>query len=105
MHILKKHAMLPRAALGAGLGAILAVIGAAPCTIFGLLLFAAAPAHAQLFKDDELYKRAAQLEAQRAADTKRTSEIEARTDARAEQQGRVLIDLTQQIDEIGRAHV
>ena len=98
MHILKKYAMRPGAALGAGLGAAPRVASAALTTSFCLLLFAAAPAHAQLFKDDELYKRAAQLEVQRAADIKRTAEIEARVDARAEQQGKVLIDLTQQID-------
>ncbi len=79
-----------RAALGARLGGILA-----------LVLLAAAPAQAQLFKDDELYKRAAQLEAQRVSDARRADQIEARTaaqEARAEQQGRVLIDLMQQID-------
>lgn len=85
---------LPRAALGAVLGALLV-------PVLALTLLAAAPARAQLFKDDELYKRAAQLEAQRAADVKRADQIEARAatqEARSEQQGRVLIDLTQQIE-------
>ena len=66
-----------------------------------LTLLFAAPAQAQLFKDDDLYKRAAQLEAQRAADVRRIEQIEARAatqEARGEQQGRVLIDLTQQIE-------
>ena len=88
----------PRMALGAVLGAFLTQM-LAPA--LALALLAAAPAHAQLFKDDELYKRAAQLEAQRAADVKRAEQIEARAatqEARSEQQGRVLIDLTQQID-------
>lgn len=63
-----------------------------------MLILGAPPAGAQLFKDEAHYKRTEQLEAQRAADQRRTDQIEARVDARAEQQGKVLIDLTQQID-------
>jgi tol-pal system protein YbgF len=85
MKLTNVMAMRPRAALGATLG---------------LLILASLPAHAQLFKDEELYKRASQLEAQRAADQKRTDQIESRVDARAEQQGKVLIDLTQQIESL-----
>ena len=81
-------------ALGATLGAVL------------LATLCAIPAEAQLFKDEEIYKRATQIEAQaeakRAADAVRVEQIEkrleAKFDARTEQQGKVLIDLTQQID-------
>ncbi len=85
MNVTNILTMPPRAALGAALG---------------LLLLSVQPVHAQLFKDEELYKRTGQLEAQRAADQKRTDQIETRIDARAEQQGKVLIDLTQQIESL-----
>lgn len=62
--------------------------------ILGATILLASPAHAQLFKDDLLYKRVDQLEAQRKADQGRADQAE----ARAEQQARVLIDLTQQIE-------
>lgn len=94
MHTINKHTGPARVALGAAIGAV-----------FGIFVAGTQPAYAQLFKDDELYKRAAQLESARAADLKRIEQIEARADARGaaqdarvEQQGRVLIDLTQQID-------
>jgi tol-pal system protein YbgF len=60
-----------------------------------LACLAAAPAaHAQLFKDEEIYKRVQQLDAQRAADVRR---IEA-AETRAEQQARSLVELNQSID-------
>ena len=62
---------------------------------------AATPAQAQLFKDDELYKRTGQLEAQRGVDLRRTEALENRATAqegRAEQQAKILVDLTQQIE-------
>lgn len=66
--------------------------------VLGAFLLCAAPAYAQLFKDDELYKRTAQLEAQRAADQRRADQTDARVDARADQQSKALVDLTQQIE-------
>lgn len=69
--------------------------------VLGVFLLCVTPAHAQLFKDDELYKRVAAAEAQRAADIRRTEAMEARAtaqEARAEQQSRALVDLTQQIE-------
>ena len=67
---------------------------AALAAVLGVFLLCASAAHAQLFKDEELYKRAAQLEAQRAADQRRADQ----TDARTEQQSKALVDLTQQIE-------
>ena len=67
-----------------------------------MVLLAAQPAFAQLFKDEDHLKRTSQLEAQRAADVKRVEQLESRLeskfDARTEQQGKVLIDLTQQVE-------
>ena len=66
--------------------------------VLGGFLLCTTPAYAQLFKDDELYKRTAQLEAQRAADQRRADQTDARVDARADQQSKALVDLTQQIE-------
>ena len=81
---------------------VISALTAATCA--AVLLLANAPAHAQLFKDEEIYKRAAQIEAQaeskRAADAARVERIEKRLDTRTDQQARVLIDLTQQIDSL-----
>ena len=93
----------PRTALGAVLGAISSGAATASATALGAwLLLAGAPSQAQLFKDEEIYKRAAQIETQaetrRAADAARVEQIERRLDARTDQQAKVLIDLTQQID-------
>lgn len=76
------------------LGALLQAAGVAAW-------LAATPAQAQLFKDDELYKRTGQLEAQRGVDLRRTEALENRATAqegRAEQQAKILVDLTQQIE-------
>ena len=69
--------------------------------VLGVFLLISTGAQAQLFKDDELYKRVAASEAQRAADIRRTEAMEARAtaqEARAEQQSKALVDLTQQIE-------
>ena len=54
----------------------------------------AMPASAQLFKDDEIYRRVQQIEAQRPGDARRVEGIE----SRAESQARILVDLTAQIE-------
>ena len=73
-------------------------------TFAAALLLVGTPAHAQLFKDEEMYKRAAQIEAQaeakRAADAARVEQVEKRLDTRTDQQAKVLIDLIQQIDSL-----
>lgn len=59
-----------------------------------------APAHAQIFKDDELHNRVRQLEGQRSNDVKRVDGVESRVDTRAETQARQLIDLSSQIESL-----
>ena len=63
-----------------------------------VLLAAAQPVHAQLFKDDELHSRMRALESQRPADVRRVDALEGRVDARAETQARQIIDLNTLID-------
>ena len=75
--------------------------GAAACA--AALLCAALPASAQLFKDDELYKRVQQIESQRPGDARRVEGVEGRATAiesRAESQARILIDLGAQIESL-----
>lgn len=118
---LQQPTMVPRTAPRAALDAILrtvtnvftspvpetrpslpVAVRTAAATIAAAALLLGAPAHAQLFKDEDIYKRAAQIEAQaeakRAADAARVEQIEKRLDTRTDQQAKVLIDLTQQID-------
>lgn len=57
-----------------------------------------APAHAQIFKDDELHNRVRQLEGLRSNDVKRVDGVESRVDTRAETQARQLIDLSSQME-------
>jgi len=59
-----------------------------------------APAHAQIFKDDELHNRVRQLEGQRSNDIKRVDGVESRVDTRAETQARQLIDLSSQMESL-----
>ena len=59
-----------------------------------------APAHAQIFKDDELHNRVRQLEGQRSNDVKRVDGVESRADTRAETQARQLIDLSSQMESL-----
>lgn len=68
----------------------------AASAMLGLLAWA--PAHAQLFKDDELHGRVRQLETQRGNDARRVDGLEARVDSRAETQSRQLLDLNNQIE-------
>lgn len=74
------------------------------CTTAGWLTAAVvgliAPAHAQIFKDDELHNRVRQLEGQRSNDVKRVDGVESRVDTRAETQARQLIDLSSQIESL-----
>ena len=59
-----------------------------------------APAHAQIFKDDELHNRVRQLEGQRSNDVRRVDGVESRVDTRAEAQARQLIDLSAQMESL-----
>ncbi len=59
-----------------------------------------APAHAQIFKDDELHNRVRQLEGQRSNDVRRVDSVESRVDTRAETQARQLIDLSSQMESL-----
>ncbi len=98
--------MAPRSTLPPPLQA--RALGALLQLAVALAWFTATPAQAQLFKDDEIYKRTGLLEAQRGADLRRTETLESRATAqenraaaqegRAEQQAKILVDLTQQIE-------
>ena len=59
-----------------------------------------APAHAQIFKDDELHNRVRQLEGRRSNDVKRLDDVESRVDTRAEIQARQSIDLSSQVESL-----
>jgi len=73
----------------------------ATCGWLVAVLFALiAPAHAQIFKDDELHNRVRQLEGQRSNDIKRVDGVESRVDTRAETQARQLIDLSSQMESL-----
>ncbi len=63
-----------------------------------VLLATTRPAHAQLFKDDELHNRTRTLESQRAVDVRRVDALEGRVDTRADTQARQIIDLNTLID-------
>ena len=73
----------------------------ATCGWHAVVLFALlGPAHAQIFKDDELHNRVRQLESQRSNDVKRVDGVESRVDTRAETQARQLIDLSSQMESL-----
>ncbi len=73
----------------------------ATCGWHAVVLFALlGPAHAQIFKDDELHNRVRQLESQRSNDVKRVDGVESRGDTRAETQARQLIDLSSQMESL-----
>ncbi|MBL8383781.1 MAG: tol-pal system protein YbgF [Burkholderiales bacterium] len=75
--------------------------GAALASLAAVALLSAAPAQAQLFRDDELHNRVRQLESQRAADARRIESVEGRAGAlepRADTQARQVLDLNAQIE-------